>query len=93
LFHVTQLTDTNEPRRRESRTYVRDDRAAGLDIAPAVWLAYSEGRRGEHPRRHLKGLQGRAPDGGKPPQRGILVALDTMSVRRIVTDGQHYSGN
>ena len=35
-------------------TYVRDDRPAGEDTAPAVWFAYSEDRKGEHPRRHLK---------------------------------------
>lgn len=31
-------------------TYVRDDRPAGLLVPPAVWFAYSEDRRGEHPR-------------------------------------------
>ena len=31
-------------------TYVRDDRPAGKDNAPAVWFAYSEDRKGEHPR-------------------------------------------
>jgi len=31
-------------------TYVRDDRPAGEDTAPAVWFAYSEDRKGEHPR-------------------------------------------
>jgi transposase len=39
-------------------TYVRDERPAGLEIAPAVWFAYSEDRKGEHPRRHLKGFKG-----------------------------------
>lgn len=39
-------------------TYVRDDRPAGLEIAPAVWFAYSEDRKGEHPRRHLKDFTG-----------------------------------
>jgi transposase len=39
-------------------TYVRDDRPAGLEIAPAVWFAYSEDRKGEHPRRHLKDFKG-----------------------------------
>jgi len=39
-------------------TYVRDDRPAGQDTAPAVWFAYSEDRRGEHPRRHLKNFKG-----------------------------------
>jgi len=39
-------------------TYVRDDRPAGLETAPAVWFAYSEDRRGEHPRQHLKNFKG-----------------------------------
>ena len=34
-------------------TYVRDDRPAGYSTAPAVWFAYSEDRKGEHPRRKL----------------------------------------
>jgi len=39
-------------------TYVRDDRPAGEDTAPAVWFAYSEDRKGEHPRQHLIKFQG-----------------------------------
>ena len=39
-------------------TYVRDDRPAGAEAAPAVWFAYSEDRRGEHPRQHLKTFRG-----------------------------------
>jgi transposase len=39
-------------------TYVRDERAAGETTAPAVWFAYSEDRKGEHPRRHLKNFKG-----------------------------------
>ena len=39
-------------------TYVRDDRPAGEDTAPAVWFAYSEDRKGEHPRQHLKSFKG-----------------------------------
>jgi transposase len=39
-------------------TYVRDDRPAGEQVAPAVWFAYSEDRRGEHPRLHLKNFTG-----------------------------------
>jgi transposase len=39
-------------------TYVRDDRPSGLGTAPAVWFAYSEDRKGEHPRRHLKDFKG-----------------------------------
>ena len=39
-------------------TYVRDDRPAGLKTAPAVWFAYSEDLKGEHPKRHLKDFKG-----------------------------------
>lgn len=39
-------------------TYVRDDRPAGVDTAPAVWFAYSPDRKGEHPRNHLKDFRG-----------------------------------
>jgi len=37
---------------------VRDDRPAGESSPPAVWLAYSADRKGEHPRQHLKNFQG-----------------------------------
>jgi len=39
-------------------TYVRDDRPAGKNTAPAVWFAYSADRKGEHPRQHLKTFKG-----------------------------------
>jgi transposase len=39
-------------------TYVRDDRPAGDQTPPAVWFAYSEDRKGEHPRQHLKDFTG-----------------------------------
>jgi transposase len=39
-------------------TYVRDDRASGDSVAPAVWFAYSPDRRGEHPHRHLASFKG-----------------------------------
>ncbi len=39
-------------------TYVRDERPAGEETAPAVWFAYSEDRKGEHPRAHLKNFKG-----------------------------------
>jgi transposase len=39
-------------------TYVRDDRPAGYRTAPAVWFAYSQDRKGEHPRQHLNGFRG-----------------------------------
>jgi transposase len=39
-------------------TYVRDDRAAGIEKPSAVWFAYSPDRKGEHPRRHLRDFKG-----------------------------------
>ena len=39
-------------------TYVRDERAASENVAPAVWFAYSPDRKGEHPRQHLKNFKG-----------------------------------
>jgi transposase len=39
-------------------TYVRDDSPAAQTTAPAVWFAYSEDRKGEHPRQHLKLYKG-----------------------------------
>jgi hypothetical protein len=39
-------------------TYVRDERAAGENTAPAVWFAYSPDRKGEHPRQHLASFKG-----------------------------------
>jgi transposase len=39
-------------------TYVRDDRPAGSEAAPAVWFAYSPNRKGEHPAKHLKTFRG-----------------------------------
>jgi transposase len=39
-------------------TYVRDDRPAGDTTAPAVWFAYSQDRKGDHPRQHLHGFRG-----------------------------------
>jgi transposase len=37
---------------------VRADRPAAQSTAPAAWFAYSEDRKGEHPRRHLKDYSG-----------------------------------
>jgi transposase len=39
-------------------TYVRDDRLAGDQAAPAVWFAYSADRGGVHPEQHLRTFQG-----------------------------------
>jgi transposase len=38
--------------------YVRDDRPAGNATPAAVWFAYSEDRKGKHPREHLKDYRG-----------------------------------
>jgi transposase len=39
-------------------TYVRDERAAGQPVAPAVWFAYSPDRSGKHPHQHLAAFNG-----------------------------------
>jgi transposase len=39
-------------------TYVRDDRACGGTMPPAVWFAYSPDRKGEHPQQHLGQFRG-----------------------------------
>jgi len=39
-------------------TYVRDDRPAGSEAAAAVWFAYSQDRKGEHPAGHLQNYSG-----------------------------------
>ena len=39
-------------------TYVRDERPAAGEVAPAVWFAFSPDRKGEHPQRHLADFRG-----------------------------------
>lgn len=39
-------------------TYVRDERPAAGEVAPAVWFAYSPDRKGEHPQAHLAEFRG-----------------------------------
>jgi transposase len=39
-------------------TYVRDERPAAGEVAPAVWFAYSPDRKGEHPQQHLADFSG-----------------------------------
>ena len=56
-------------------TYVRDDRPAGDSAAPAVWVAYSADRKGEHPQQHLQGF------------RGILQADAYAGFNRIYEEG------
>ncbi|WP_320534757.1 IS66 family transposase [Robbsia andropogonis] len=38
--------------------YVRDERPAGSANAPALWMAFTPDRRGEHPQRHLGEFNG-----------------------------------
>jgi transposase len=60
-------------------TYVRDDRPAGYQTAPAVWFAYSKDRKGEHPRQHLKDF------------RGALQADAYSGFHHLYGDGAHRS--
>jgi transposase len=39
-------------------TYVRDERPAAGEVAPAVWFAFSADRKGEHPQQHLADFHG-----------------------------------
>jgi transposase len=57
-------------------TYVRDDRPAGDNAAPAVWFAYSPDRKGEHPAEHLKRF------------RGILQADAYAGFNQLYEDGR-----
>jgi len=56
-------------------TYVRDERPAAGDVAPAVWFAYSPNRNGEHPQQHLANF------------RGILQADAYAGFTQIYADG------
>jgi hypothetical protein len=49
---------TAGPRPAVSGPIVRDDRPAAQTTAPAVWFVYSEDRKGELPRQHLKNYSG-----------------------------------
>jgi transposase len=57
-------------------TYVRDERPAAGEAAPAVWFAYSPDRKGEHPQRHLENF------------RGILQADGYAGFSKIYDGGQ-----
>jgi hypothetical protein len=57
-------------------TYVRDDRPAGNQAAPAVWFAYSRDRKGEHPEQHLEKF------------RGILQADAYAGFNQLYADGR-----
>jgi transposase len=54
-------------------TYVRDHRPAGSDVPPAVWFAYSEDRKGEHPKQHVSHFSGVLQP---------MAMLDSISLRR-----------
>ncbi len=57
-------------------TYVRDDRPAGDNAAPAVWFTYSPDRKGEHPEQHLQKF------------RGILQADAYAGFNQLYEDGR-----
>ena len=57
-------------------TYVRDDRPAGDEAAPAVWFAYSPDRKGERPESHLRDF------------RGMLQADGYAGFNRLYEDGR-----
>jgi transposase len=57
-------------------TYVRDNRPAGDDAAPAVWFAYSPDRKGERPESHLRDF------------RGTLQADGYAGFNRLYQDGR-----
>lgn len=59
-------------------TYVRDDRPAAQPTPPAVWFAYSEDRRGEHPEQHLR------------PFTGALQADAYSGLHHLYGDGRMY---
>lgn len=77
-------------------TYVRDNRPAGDESAPAVWFAYSPNRQGEHPQRHLKDFRGTLQADAyagfnalyEDPERGIVEAACWAHVRRKFYDLQ-----
>jgi transposase len=60
-------------------TYVRDERPAGENTAPAVWFAYSPDRKGEHPRLHLKRFKGLSRP--MPTQGFILSTTAALSTK------------
>jgi transposase len=64
-------------------TYVRDDRPAGIKTAPAAWFAYSEDRKGEHPRAHLKDFKG-ALQAGVPSDRSSSLGWRPMPTRDFI---------
>lgn len=72
-----------EPGRGRTRTarlwtYVRDERPAQGEAAPAVWFAYSPDRKGAHPQQHLKAFRGTLHADGY-----------AISVARSVRHGPH----
>ncbi len=61
-------------------TYVRDDRPAGEQTAPAVWFAYSEDRKGEHPRQHLKNFRALCR---QTPMPGSIIFFTAMAFTKL----------
>lgn len=56
-------------------TYVRDERPSAGTTPPAVWFAFSDNRRGEHPQTHLRRF------------RGVLQADGYAGFDRLYRDG------
>lgn len=56
-------------------TYVRDERPCAGTTPPAVWFAFSDNRRGEHPQTHLRRF------------RGVLQADGYAGFDRLYRDG------
>ncbi|OED36538.1 transposase [Chromatiales bacterium (ex Bugula neritina AB1)] len=52
--------------------YLRDDRAAADDKAPAVWFAYSPDRKAKWPAAHLQGYEGIVQADGYPGYDAIM---------------------
>jgi hypothetical protein len=55
----------------------------GRQTAPAVWFAYSEDRKGEHPCQHLKNFLFAGPDCGGEPAAAIYTLLGTAKLNGV----------
>ena len=59
-------------------TYVRDDRPAASEEAPAVWFQYSPDRKGERPVAHLKKFKGILQADGYAGFNGLYARADIL---------------
>jgi glycine/D-amino acid oxidase-like deaminating enzyme len=62
-------------------TYVRDERPAAGEIAPAVWFAYNADRKGEHPQQHLEDFRGILQADGYAASRKSATAAGCLKRR------------